>query len=216
MVKYSIIIVVSILAIIVGALKFTSGNSSSNQTLGEATSNLPAVNSSDWVKGEKGAKVTLIEYSDFQCPACATYYPILKQLNQEFGDKMQFVYRHFPLKKHLNAELVARAAEAAGRQEKFWEMHDLIFENQGKWSDDKNAEAKFVKYAQSLNLDLEKFKANLNSQEIKEKVKSDLQGGLGAGVSATPTFFLNGVKLQNPQNYEEFKRIIEDTIKNNP
>lgn len=214
MVKYSIFIVLAVVVIIFGAFKLSGP--SQNQTLGEATSNVPEINSSDWVKGEKAAKVTLIEYSDFQCPGCGISYPIIKQLNQNFSDKMQFVYRHFPLKQHLNAEPVARAAEAAGKQGKFWEMHDLIFENQSQWSNEKNAQDLFFKYAESLNLDLEKFKNDLNLNEIKDKIKNDYQRGFEIGVNETPTFFLNNVKLQNPRSYEEFKKIIEDAIRNNP
>ncbi|OGZ32769.1 MAG: hypothetical protein A3H02_02030 [Candidatus Niyogibacteria bacterium RIFCSPLOWO2_12_FULL_41_13] len=168
----------------------------------------------DWIKGKKEAKNTLIEYSDFQCPACGLYYPLLKQLSREFGENMMFVYRHFPLQQHKNAKPAAYASEAAGKQDKFWEMHDLIFENQDEWSaksDDKAKEI-FIKYAGSLNLNIEKFKNDLNLEEINKKVESDFQSGLKLKVNATPTFFLNGEKLQNPRSYDELKNIIQQTI----
>jgi protein-disulfide isomerase len=172
--------------------------------------------SSGWTKGNKDAKVTLVEYSDFQCPACRNSYAWIKRLNLEFNDKMLFVYRHFPLKEiHSNAELAARAAEAAGRQGKFWEMHDLLFENQSDWANQSNAEDTFIKYAQRLNLSVEQFKNDLNSKEVREKVENDYQHSIQSGIDATPTFFLNGKKIQNPRSYEEFKNLIQQALQSN-
>lgn len=186
-------------------------NPPSKQTPAEA---VKEVSPSDWIKGPSEAKVTLVEYSDFQCPACATYYPVLKQLNKEFEDSMQFVYRYFPLKTiHKNAQVASFAAEASGRQGKFWEMHDLLFDNQKEWSDLANPQEKFMEYAKFLGLDTEKFKNNLESKEIKDKVESDYQNGLSATVNATPTFFLNGQKIISPRSYEEFKSKIEEVLK---
>ena len=123
------------------------------------------------------------------------------------------MYRHFPLRNiHPNADLAARAAEAAGRQGKFWEMHDLIFEHQKEWADQKDARELFVQYAQSLNLDIEQFWVDVDSSEIKDKIDIDSKSGLNFEVNATPTFFLNGEKLQNPRNYEEFKSLIQAAI----
>ena len=183
-----------------------------------AGSNTPApsvniISAFDRIKGNKDANVTLIEYSDFQCPACGAYYPIVTKLNLELADKIQFVYRHFPLSQiHANAKLAALSAEAAGQKNKFWEMHDLIFENQNKWSGEENAKDLFVEYAQKLNLDTEKFKTDLDSKEVQDKVTNDYQSGIRLGVNATPTFFLNGTKLQNPKNYEAFKKLLEEGI----
>ena len=175
---------------------------------------LLSISSSDWVKGNSGSKIVLVEYSDFQCPACAAYHPVVKQLVEEFGNDVAFVYRHFPLRQiHPNADLSARAAEAAGAQGKFWEMHDLLFENQKEWSNQKNAVDSFVKYAESLGLSSEQFKSDIDSKEVKQKVNEDYNGGTSLKISGTPTFFLNGKKLQNPRNYEEFKSIIEQAIK---
>ena len=175
---------------------------------------LSGVSSADWVKGNRESKIVLVEYSDFQCPACGAYHPVVKQLVEEFGNDVAFVYRHFPLRQiHPNADLSARAAEAAGAQGKFWEMHDLLFENQKEWSNQKNAVDSFVKYAESLGLSSEQFKSDIDSKEVKQKVNEDYNGGTSLKISGTPTFFLNGKKLQNPRNYEEFKSIIEQAIK---
>ena len=175
---------------------------------------LDAVSPTDWTKGGKESKVTLIEYSDFQCPACGHYYPLVKQLAQEFGDKIQFAYRHFPLPSHKNAELAARAAEAGGAQNKFWEMHDMIFEHQGEWSEKSAGDARniFRQYAEKLGLDTARFESDLDSDAVENKVENDRQSGLRSKVNSTPTFFLNGQKIQNPRSYDEFKSLISDTL----
>ncbi len=173
-----------------------------------------SISDSDWVKGDRGAKVVLIEYSDFQCPACANYALITKQVVHEFGDKIAFVYRHFPLKQnHLNAESAAWVAEAAGKQNKFWEMHDMLFENQKEWENSGNAEEYFKEYAQALNLNIEQFEKDINSEEVKNKVENDFQSGLRSGINSTPTFFLNGEKLRNPKSYDEFRDIINQALR---
>jgi protein-disulfide isomerase len=166
----------------------------------------------DQVKGQAGSKVVLVEYSDFQCPACGAYYPILKRLYQEFGDRMRFVYRHFPLKQHLHAVLAARAAEAAGRQGKFWEMHDLIFEGQSTWTAQNDPEETFIGYARKLRLDIKQFRADLDSREVQNAIEKNEESGNQAGIEGTPTFFLNGVMIQNPRSYDEFKNLIQRTI----
>lgn len=175
-----------------------------------------AVSTEDWVKGNQDTKVVLIEYSDFQCPACAFYYPILKKFTEEFGDKMAIAYRHFPLPIHQNAKSAAYAAEAAGRQGKFWEMHDLVFDNQKDWKDQRSANEVFVNYAQTLNLNLDQFKTDFASKEIKRKVEDGYKNNVQLGLNSTPTFFLNGKKLANPRNYEEFRSIILQAINENP
>lgn len=164
---------------------------------------------SDWYKGAKDAKAVLVEYSDFQCPACAFYHSIINTLEKEVGNKMLFVYRHYPLSQHKNARLAAYVSEAAGNQGKFWEMHSIIFENQKIWSDVDNSGKIFTGYAKSLNLDLVQFEKDLDSDKVKDKVEYDLRSGQALGVNVTPTFYLNGKKLNNIESYEQFKQIIE-------
>ncbi len=166
------------------------------------------VSASDWVKGKSEGVTTLIEYSDLQCPACGLYFPVLKRLNDEFGEQMRFVYRHFPLTQiHKNAELAARATEASGLQGKFWEMHDLLFMRQDEWSQG-DARKLLGDYAKELGLDLEKFLKDLDSSEVNSAVKADYNSGLILKVNTTPTFFLNGKRITNPRNYDEFRDII--------
>src|SRR3989344_5035913 len=168
------------------------------------------VSANDRIKGNPNATTTLVEYSDFQCPACASYFPLVKKLLGENGDKIRFVYRHFPLPQHQNARLAASAAEAAGLQNKFWEMHDLIFENQFRWEKLSNAKAseEFTGYATQLGLNLQKFAENLNNEELKTKVENDYLSGTASGVNSTPTFFLNGKKMLQPRDYENFKNLV--------
>jgi len=166
-----------------------------------------AVSDSDWVKGNKGADVVLVEYSDFQCPACANYAPMVNQITEEFGENIAFAYRHFPLPQHQQAELAALASEAAGKQGKFWEMADLIFVDQTKWAGQSNARETFVSYAQLLELDMNRFETDLDSPELKKEVENDYLSGVQSRVDSTPTFFLNGVKIQ-PRSYDEFRELI--------
>ena len=216
LINLSIIGIFIILAI--GGLIFLKIKSTDNSLFqNQPILKINEISSFDWVKGNKESKIILVEYSDFQCPACGIYYPIVNKLAEEFGDKIAIIYRHFPLKSiHRNAEAAALAAEAAGRQGKFWEMHNTLFDNQKEWSDKDNPIEYFIKYAGQigLNINVDKFKADLSLQELKNKVKNDLAGAEENNLNSTPTFFLNGKKIQ-PRSYEEFKQIISDEIKKN-
>ncbi|MBI4090088.1 MAG: thioredoxin domain-containing protein, partial [Candidatus Kerfeldbacteria bacterium] len=181
---------------------------------GTSTLPLDAVAADDWLRGSRTAGVVLIEYSDLQCPACKAYEPLLKQLTEEYGDRIALVYRHFPLRTtHPYAEAAARAAEAAGTQGKFWEMHDLMFENQETWSRG-DYQQLFEGYAESLGLDLNQYRSDLNSDAVVARVENHYQSGLANRVNSTPTFFLNGAKLSNPRSYDEFKSNVEEAFKN--
>jgi protein-disulfide isomerase len=173
------------------------------------------VSDKDWSKGLSTASVTLVEYGDFQCPACGAYYPLLKQLEEEYGDRVQFVYRHFPLKRvHPFAELAARASEAAGSQGKFWEMHDLIFKNQGVWSRG-NAKDTFLGYAQELELDIGEFELYMDSDDAGDAIETDFNSGVKSGVNSTPSFFVSGQKIVNPGSYEDFSNILNNALQSN-
>lgn len=168
-----------------------------------------SVSDKDVFKGAKDAPVVLVEYSDFQCPACAVYYPLVKKLSEEFGTALQVVYRQFPLNAiHTNADAAARAAEAANLQGKFWELHDMIFEHQSEWANSKDAAALFGQYAFSLGLNQEQFLKDMESQQVKDKVSRDLKSGWDSQVQGTPTFFLQGKKIANPSSYDAFRQLI--------
>jgi protein-disulfide isomerase len=179
------------------------------QVAGEATE----MRGSDWTKGNKDASVTLLEYSDYECPACASYSSIVDRLGNELGDKVKIIYRNFPLVTiHKNALPAAKAAEAAGLQGKFWEMHNLLFEKQSEWSKENNINDKLVGFAKDLGLDENKFKADFDSKEVEEKINSDIRLGTSLRINSTPTFYLNGTKLSQISGYEDLKGKVETEI----
>lgn len=179
--------------------------------------NLPQVSKDDFFKGASdSAKVTLIEYADFQCPACASYFPLVKMLSSEFSKNLRIVYRFFPLTNiHKNAMLSAQAGYAAGLQGKFWEMHDKLFENQNAWANLSDPKDTFFEYAKELNLDLPKFKTDATSVSTENFIKDAGRNAAALGVNSTPTFFVNGVHIQNPSSSDIFKKIIQDEINKN-
>ncbi|MDP6571541.1 MAG: thioredoxin domain-containing protein [Patescibacteria group bacterium] len=167
----------------------------------------------DWTKGRTNTKAAIIEYSDFQCPACSAYFPIVNQLIEEFGDSIQFAYRHYPLRTiHPNAEEGALAAEAAGAQGKFWEMHDMLFERQNDWSGQRNPFDLFSTYAQNMDLDLAQFEADYNSDKAKDTIRAHETAGRRIGISGTPAFIVNGERITNPQGHQEFRALIVDLV----
>lgn len=177
---------------------------------GPVSGNLAAAGHS---KGNPEAELTVVEFSDFQCPACAAYFPLVGRLADEFGDSVRFVYRHFPLTGiHSNAEPAARASEAAGKQDKFWEMHDLLFERQNDWANLRNPDETFAGYAELLELDAEQFSADYRDDAIAELVAADERAGTAARVSGTPTFFVNGEPIENPEGYDAFRALLVERV----
>lgn len=175
-----------------------------------------ALSSSGWVRGDEKAPVTIAEFSDLQCPACKAYKPMIDQALSEFSGKVKLLYKHFPLPSHKNGIPAAKAAEAAGSQGKFWEMHDLLFEKQDEWAilNAADINEKLVSYAKELKLDEEKFKKDLEDKKLEEKITSQKDEGAGLGVNATPTFYINSQKVENlPPSYPELKKLIEKYVK---
>ncbi|MES2216435.1 MAG: thioredoxin domain-containing protein [Patescibacteria group bacterium] len=177
-----------------------------------ALSTPPEVTAADHVLGTSTAPITVIEYSDFQCPACGIFYPTVEKFIKEASSTVRFVYRHYPLPQHANAPLAAQAAEAAGKQGKFWDMYHLLFENQKDWSElpDISARQIFAGYASKIGLNTAQYTTDLDGAEGKLKIRTDYQDGAAIGVNSTPTFFANGkaVNISQP-NYEIFKAAIE-------
>jgi protein-disulfide isomerase len=142
----------------------------------------------DHIRGNPDAPLTLLEYGDFECPYCGAAYPIVDQVRQRMGDRLRFVFRHFPLTQiHPHAEHAAEAAEAASAQGKFWEMHDMLYEHQ-KALDDLD----LAQYATDLGLDVVQFQADLVGHAYAGRVREDFMSGMRSGVNGTPTFFING------------------------
>lgn len=163
------------------------------------------------IKGNENAPVILTEYSDFQCPACAAFQPVVNDILSQYPEDLKLEYKHFPLPIHALAEPAARAAEAAGQQDAFFAYHDLLFTNQAAWSNTANPTALFFKYAADLGLDVDLFKRHYNSSALRDRVKADSTEARSLSLSGTPTFFLNGQRM-NIETYEDFHNQIKAAI----
>jgi len=154
----------------------------------------PPVGPRDHALGPPNAPVTLVEYGDFECPFCGRAYPELKQVLRQVGGKVRFVFRHFPLSaEHPHAQHAAEVAEAAAAQEKFWEMHDLLYQRQAALADED-----LVGYARDLGLDAERVRRELHAHTHAARVKQDVGSGIASGVTGTPRFFINGRPHEEP------------------
>lgn len=151
----------------------------------------PVVTIADHIQGEDTARITLVEYGDYQCPHCGAAYPVIKKIQSKFGNQIRFVFRNFPLSDaHPFALPAAVATEAATLQNKFWEMHDIIFENQQLLSD-----AGLLKMADTIGLSMQQFNKDIKKETLAEKVETDFESGIRSGVNGTPSFFINGIKF---------------------
>ena len=155
------------------------------------------VGPNDHAQGDANAAVTLVEYGDYQCPSCGAVYPIVKQLQKDFGDQLRFVHRNFPLPQHDFAEFAAETAEFAATEGQFWEMHDALYESQDKMDDDL-----FPKLAEDLELDPEALTEALDKGKFEDRVAADIESGENSGVQGTPTFYINGKQHTGSIQYE--------------
>ena len=165
--------------------------------------------------GPADAQVKIEEFGDFQCPSCGTLHPVLKKLEKEYGSRLALTFREFPLAPiHPNAVEAARAAEAAGLQGRFWQMHDLLYDYQSAWSDSKDVRPVIAQYATDLGLDAERLKRDMDSQIVKERLAADQRRAISLGVTGTPTLFLNGRELA-PESLTEsdLRALIEKALK---
>jgi protein-disulfide isomerase len=158
-------------------------------------------------KGSKDALVTIIEWSDFQCPFCNRVAPTLAQIEKEYGDQVRIAFKHMPLSIHAQAPQAHAASEAAHRQGKFWEMHDLIFANQR----DLSAQT-LARYAREIGLDMDQFGRDIEADDVKKRIDDDMQQASKLGVTGTPSFFINGRYLSGAQPFPNFKRLIDEAI----
>lgn len=167
------------------------------------------VNNNDHIQGGSNAPIELIEYADFQCPYCGQAYYILKDIQKQLGDKLKFVFRNFPLPDlHPFAIHAAVAAETAGAQDKFWEMHDILFENQKNLED-----FHLIEYAEQIGLDVKRFERDFGKDPYFQKVNRDYESGIHNGVQGTPTFFINGELFDGNWMSPSFAPYLESLIK---
>lgn len=168
----------------------------------------PPVSEKDHLQGNPHAAIELLEFGDYQCPHCGRAYPIIKRLQEKLGDDLKFVFRNFPLSEiHPLAVLAAVATEAAAKQGKFWEMHDIVFEHQIRLY--KRA---ILEYAQALDLDIEQFEADLEDEILLEKVNADFESGLRSGVNGTPTFFIDSEKYTGAWEDGSLEAVLKSKI----
>ena len=184
----------------------TATSSQAPQTgLGPYRSGVPGAEPAN-VKGPATAPAHIEEFGDFQCPPCRLFHPILEQLETEFGDQLRVTFRHFPLPNHQHALRAASAAEAAGLQGKFWEMHALIYEHQQQWKDQFDVRPIFEGYAQQIGLDLARFNRDLSGATVQQRILQDGKRATSLGVGGTPTVFLNNREVP-------FQMLPENTLR---
>lgn len=162
----------------------------------------------DHIDGSPDAIVTLLEYGDYECPVCGAAFPEVNRIRHELRDDLRFVYRHFPLSEiHPHALRAAEAAEAAGAQGSFWEMHDTLFENQGTLDD-----LHLIRFAEMLDLDVDMFTRDLSTGAYRDRVREDFMSGVRSGVNGTPTFFINGIRHDGPWDAGSLMYAIQGAI----
>lgn len=195
--------------LIVGFAGFLIYNSQSNP----AENGEQAVEQSQHIKGQGTSGVEVVEFGDFGCPGCHAYYPTMQQVAQHYGDEISFQFKHFVLPAHERSLAAAKVAEAAGEQGKFWEMHDILFEQFEAWRGNSNPTELFESYAQQLELDIEKFRSDRDSRTINTRINLDREEGEEEGATSTPTFIINGQKVETPRNnLEFFQQLIDEAI----
>lgn len=231
--KRFMILVFGLIAVFIGAIVLFGGSEGSQSFIGdplEVQTGEPKyetnengeeeavpVQPADRIKGSGNKDIVLIEYADFECPACFGFYPELTQIEEVYGNDITFVFRHNPLPIHANALAAHRASEAAANQGKFWEMHDLLFQNQPSWAQQTSgtttadAASLFEGYAEQLELDMEQYRADVGSQAVLDYINSHKDSASQLGVTGTPTIFLNGEEVTY-RTFAEFSAAIEQLI----
>lgn len=205
--KQFLAIIAAIIIVFVGIFALTGKSNKSNNSSGKSGT------LTHHVTGQGQAGVTLVEWGDYECPFCGEYYPIVKQAVADFNTQITFQFSNFPLVSiHQNAFASARAAEAAGLQNKFWEMHDLLYQNQSQWSSSSDPTSIFNQYAQQLGLDVTKFKQDYSSTQVNDLINADMAQGNKLGITGTPTFYLDGKQLQVGQSLQAFEQDIKNEI----
>jgi protein-disulfide isomerase len=205
-------ILIAVLVAIVGGMVGIFMLMNSGETTPTAVGDKTKVIRDNSHKTGSGA-IQLVEFGDFQCPACGAAYPNVERLMKDYDGKITLYFRNFPLTQiHKNASAGANAAEAAGDQGKFWEMYHKLYENQTVWANLPDPTATFVEYAKALSLDEGKFTSALSSKEFQPLIDQDLADGNAVGVNATPTFYFNGEKFTGKSSYEELKAKVDSLL----
>lgn len=221
-----VIALVAIVAVVIGLVYYSRSRSTmtARNANGNVATNVnrqptvptnapPGANPPSYL-GSPTAAVTVEEFADFQCPACGATHPVMKQIQGIFGPRIKFIFRNFPLAMHDKAYDAATAAEAAGIQGKFWDMHNLLFTNQQQWSNDPNYKKVFRSYAEKVGLDVDKWETDMAGMGARGRVQADMDRGKALNVNSTPTVFINGkvVPYENLK-LDTMRQLIEDELK---
>ena len=214
---FVVIVIVLMVAIAGGWVMLRSSRQSSNSSVPTPDPALDVKGAEPpHIRGNPNAPVTLEEFGDFQCPSCGSYYPELKKIEAEFGDRLRVIFRENPLvPPHEHALLAAQAAEAAGLQgeDKFWAMHDKLYENQTTWTEEKDLVPVFVDYAKQIGLNPDQFMKDLNGEKVAQRLFQDGKRAHALGINATPSFFVNGKEAKGDQwKPEGLRQMIKDAL----
>lgn len=204
---------VGTMVIILGGVALFGKTTGARSTLSAnvAPNNMPKLVRDDSHKiATESAKLTLVEFGDYQCPACGAAHPIVKKFIEENKEKVTLVFRNYPLSSHPNGGIAAEAAEAAAAQNKFWEMHDMLYENQPTWADKKDPLPIFIEYATKLGLDVEKFRQDVSTNAYGNYINRDRQDGDDLGIRATPTFFMNAKKYEGVPSIDTLNKALSE------
>jgi len=222
-----IIVLVAVVAVVVGLVYYSGSKSQSSvprngNTNPTANANKPApaptnvplgANPPNYL-GSPNAAVTVEEFADFQCPSCGLTHPVMKQIQGIFGQRIKFIFRNFPLPMHDKAYDAATAAEAAGIQGKFWDMHNLLYTNQAAWSSDPNYKQVFRGYAEKIGLDVDKWENDMAGMSARGRIQADMDRGKALQLNSTPTVFINGKSVPYPDmKVDTMRQLIEDELK---
>jgi protein-disulfide isomerase len=210
-------VLVILVAIVIagGVAAYMSQSNSGSDSAATVPANPPAAGGGR-VRGNPQGTVTLTEFGDYECPSCGYYHPIVMELLRRYPEQLKLEYRHFPLIQiHPNAMAASLAAEAAGDQGKFWEMHDKLFETQSAWQGKPNAEAYFQTLAAQMGMNTSQFQQAFKSVEVRDRVLADVRRGVDANVGGTPTFYVNGQQVPSPPapGIDDLARLIENSLK---
>ncbi len=197
------VITIVVLAVLIGGSVLFSGKA--------VDKNNEGVEVMSHIKGNLDAEIKLVEYSDFECPACSSFHPAVILALDKFGEDISFEYKHFPLPIHKSSQTAALAAEAAAQQGKFFEFHDLLFIRQSEWTKSAIPAAVFVQYAEELGLDVETFKRHTKSTLLRDKIMDEYKEAVDLKLTGTPTFFLNG-EVMKFSSYQDFITMIESAV----
>ncbi len=212
----SVVGVITLVIIVGAAIFLNGGQQQQNQqttTISKADQKL-LVKSDSHQTQKPNAKVVLVEFGDYECPACGSAYPIVNEILSTYKNKIDFVFRNFPLTTvHQNAMIAAEAAEAAGAQGKYWEMHNKLYENQQEWGESTNPMDFFTNYAKELHLNVDQLVNDVQNKKYEKQIMADENDGNALGINATPTFFLNNQELVGVPTYNDLKNKIDALLK---